>query len=275
MAAQAIAAAQVRQLREETGAGMMECKKALVECEGDFDRARDWLRVKSGAKADKVAARQTLEGRVAFAQSGGGGALVEISCETDFVARDSNIAEFASAVAQAVAEAGAAENIAALPLAGGESVEDMRQRLVMKLGENLSVRRAKTIAAAGGAICAYVHSGDKIGAMCAIGAGNEALGRDICMHIAAMQPRYLDAAAVPEDFIAREREVFAQQAVESGKPADMAEKIAAGKLKKRLAEVALMQQPFVKDTDKTVAQVVKEAGAAVSGFALLAVGASE
>lgn len=285
MAEAAINAAQVKALREATGMGMMECKKALVECEGDFDKAQDWLRVKSGAKADKVAARQASEGRIAFAEKNGVGALVEISCETDFVARDDNLIAFAAAVAQAAAGGGAdggaeggSQDLSGLKLEGGGDAEAMRKQMVMKLGENINIRRVTTLA--GGAdesVCAYIHSGDKIGAMCVIkGAkGASSLGRDICMHVAAMRPQYLDADAVPADIIAREKEVFAAQAREAGKPDDMAEKIAAGKLNKHLADITLMKQPFVKDGDMTIAQVLEKAGASVRDFALFTVGGGE
>ena len=269
-----ISAAQVKALRESTGMGMMECKKALVECEGDFDRAQDWLRVKSGAKADKVSARQASEGRIAFAEHNGTGALAEISCETDFVARDENIAAFANAVAAAVAAAGSVpEAWDTLALADGGTVEQMRQTMVMKLGENINIRRARVLS--GEAICAYIHSGDKVGAMCAVNGSSE-LGRDICMHIAAMQPHYLDADRVPPELLARERDIFTQQVIESGKPAEMANKIAAGKLNKRLAEITLLPQPFVKSEEgHSVAEMLKQANTEISAFALLVVGAAE
>ncbi len=278
MADIAISAAQVKALREASGMGMMECKKALLACDGDFDSAQDWLRVKSGAKADKVASRQASEGKIAFASHNGVGVLVEVSCETDFVARDENIAAFASAVADAVAAAGSIpDDINTLPLANGQNAEEMRQNMVMKLGENISIRNVKAISTSNsttdGNIAAYIHSGDKIAAMCTIN-GDIELGRDICMHIAAMQPRYLNTESVPENVIARERDVFTQQAVESGKSAEMAEKIVAGKLNKHLAEITLMQQPFVKDTEQTIAQVLKKADASITAFELLIVGAA-
>lgn len=275
MANTAISAAQVKALREATGAGMMECKKALSECEGDFDKAQDWLRVKSGAKADKVAGRQAAEGRVAYAGKGQVGALVEISCETDFVARDENIAGFAQAVAEAVAAAGQMPpHLEQLALANGDTVQRMREAMVMKLGENINIRRIRVLSGDGGEVCAYLHNGDKIAAMCAI-SGDSALGRDICMHIAAMRPRYLSADSVPADVLAHEREIFISQAVETGKPADMAEKIAAGKLNKWLAECTLLQQKFVKDDEKTVEQILKQAGVHLSGFELLVAGEAE
>ena len=276
MAAEGISAAQVKALREATGMGMMECKKALVECAGDFDKAQDWLRVKSGAKADKVSARAASEGRIAFAAHGGAGALVEISCETDFVARDGTLADFAAAVAAAAAQAGAAENPGDLPLPDGKTAEEARTEVVMKLGENINIRRVRVLTAAEGEhISHYIHNGDKIGAMCAI-SKDAALGRDICMHVAAMRPQYLGKDDVPAEVLQREMEVFAAQAREAGK-ADKAEQIAAGKLHKRLAELTLLPQAFIKEEDgkTTVAQVLEKAGATVRAFALLTVGGAE
>lgn len=272
-----ISAAQVKSLREATGMGMMECKKALVECEGDFEKAQDWLRVKSGAKADKVSDRHASEGRVAFAEHNGCAALVEISCETDFVARDDNLAAFAAAVAEGAARAGkqAEAEVGNLQLAGGGSAEDARREVVMKLGENINIRRVRVLtAAAGEQIAFYIHNGDKIGAMCAV-SGDAALGRDISMHAAAMRPHYLREEDVPAQVLEREREVFAAQAREAGKSEEMAEKIAAGKLSKRLAELTLLRQPFIKDGEVTVSQVLEQAGASVSSFALLIVGGAD
>lgn len=274
----AISAAAVKSLREVTGSGMMECKKALVECGGDIEKARDWLRQKSGAKADKVAGRRAAEGCVAYAISGGTGALVEVNCETDFVARDENIKSFAAAVANAVtaeAEAPAVEAIADLQLADGQSVEEARRVLVMKVGENIHVHRVQMLQAGGDYnLAAYVHTGDKMAAMCAF-SGDAATARDVCMHIVAMRPRYLDANDIPEEALAREKKIFTAQAVDTGKPEQIAEKIAAGKMDRFLAEITLLRQPYARDPERTVRQVLEENGTRLSGFRALTVGAGD
>lgn len=285
----AISAATVKSLREATGSGMMECKKALVECGGDIEKARDLLRQKSGAKADKVAGRQAAEGCVAHAVNNGVGVLVEVNCETDFVARDDNMKSFAAAVATAVAaavvttvaatatttEAPSPEAIAALSLADGRTVEEARQALVMKVGENIHVHRAQVLhAAADRQLAAYVHTGDKTAAICAF-SGDATTARDVCMHIVAMRPRYQDADEVPEEVLAREKKIFTAQAVDTGKPENIAEKIAAGKMDRFLSEITLLRQPYAKDPDRTVRQVLEESDTRLDGFRLLTVGAGD
>lgn len=265
----AVNAGMVKTLREATGMGMMECKKALVECDGDFDKARDLLRVKSGAKAQKVAGRSASEGRIAFAEKDGGGVLVEISCETDFVARDDNMIAFAQQIADAAVAQGA-DDMEKLTLADGKTAEEARKALVMKLGENISLRRVARVKGGDG-IAAYSHPGDKIAAMCAY-SGDAELARKICMHIAAMRPQYLDKDSVPAENIDRERDIFIAQAQESGKPADIAEKMAAGKMEKYLSEITLLNQAYVRDTDRLISDVLKEGNTTVSAFALLVVG---
>lgn len=268
-----ISASMVKTLRDATGLGMMECKKALVESQGDFDKARDLLRIKSGVKADKVAQRAATEGRIAFAQSGNTAALVEISCETDFVARDENIVELGNAIAQAVAANGSVPaDIANLTLSNGDTVETARQNLVMKVGENIGIARAKTLQADGGAIHSYTHTGAKVACMVASQNLPDDTARGICMHIAAMRPRYVAEQNVPQDVLDSEMAIYTAQAQESGKPADIAQKMAQGKLKKYLAETTLYGQKYVVgEEDKTVGQVAQDAGGTVTHFELFVV----
>ena len=267
-----VSAPEVKRLRDATGAGMMDCKKALSESGGDFERAREWLRLRGAAKADKVSGRAAAEGRVAAAVSPSGGcaALAEVNCETDFVARQAEFGDFCRAVAQALADAGADAKLGDLKLASGETAEAMRQNLVMRMGENIVLSRGRVLP---GGNCFYVHAGDRIAAAAAVSDGAEGLGRDVCMHIAAMNPRFAGEGDVPASFLEREKSIFAAQAAESGKPAAVAEKMAEGRLRKRLAEVCLSHQPFVKDADKTVGEFLKGEGAALSGFARMTVGA--
>ena len=276
MSENAVSAASVKALRDITGIGMMECKKALQECAGDFDKARDLLRVKSGAKADKLAGRRATEGRIAFAGNDGLGVFVEIGCETDFVARDENMAAFAAQVADAVAAAGvaaaASPDLGEVKLGDGRTVEEARRAVVMKLGENISINRAVALSAPdGGAIAFYIHMGDKIAAMCAY-SGNAEVARDVCMHIAAMRPRYIDEKNIPAAVLEHEQGIFKAQAMETGKPEEMSEKIAAGKLKKFVSDISLLEQAFIKDTEKKVGAVLAEAKTEISEFCLLIVG---
>lgn len=264
----AITAGMVRDLRQSTGAGMMECKKALVECDGDFDKAVEFLRVKSGVKADKVASRAAAEGRIAFARSGDVAVLAEINCETDFVARGDDFAAFCKSMAETIAEAGMPGENVELP----EKSEKARQELVMKVGENVSCGRALGLQATGGDIAHYIHTGDKIAAMLHYEGGDESLARDACMHIAAMRPSWLSLADVPKDEMDRERETFEAQAAESGKPPDVAKKMAEGRLKKHFAERALLLQPFVKDGSMTVEAALKAGGMTARAFARLEIG---
>lgn len=267
-----VAASTVKALREETGAGMMECKKALVESGGDVKKARDILRVRSGARAQKVAGRAAGEGRVAFAKEGSVAALVCINCETDFVARDDAFFAFAKTVAAAFCNAGEEpEEIETLQMPGGGDLESAREQMVMKMGENISIG-ARQVMRAEGKVFHYLHPGEQIGAMVDISGGGESLGREVCMHIAAMRPQFLDSGDIPEEELAREREAGRAQAVREGKPANVASKIADGKVKKYLSEVALLHQPFVKDGGKTVARALAESGAAVRSYALVSTG---
>ena len=267
-----VSATEVKRLRDATGAGMMECKRALSENDGDFERAREALRVRGAAKADKVSGRAAAEGRVASALSGGRGAMVEVNSETDFVARQDEFGQFASAVATALAEAGTVpDDLGELHLqCSGKSAEESRRELVMRVGENVVLRRGKILP---GGSAFYIHAGDRIGVVAAVSGGSDELSRDVCMHIAAMNPRYVGAGDVSESFVASEKAVFAKQAEESGKPPEIAAKMAEGKMKKRLSEVCLLEQPFVKDSDATVGALLKKSGAEVSGFLRMTVGA--
>jgi elongation factor Ts len=269
-----ISAAQVKELRERSGAGMMECKKALTENGGDIEAAIEWLRKQGLAKADKKAGRVAAEGRIALAVAGDGrrAALVEVNCETDFVAKDASFAVYADAVAAAVLASGVsdAEGVKALAIDGG-SVEEVRQALVAKIGENIQFRRAALLDGAD-RIGAYLH-GTRIGVLVAMNGGSDELARDIAMHVAALRPGYVSPDAVPEDFIAKEKEIALAQVQDTGKPAEILEKMVQGKIRKTLAEISLTGQPFVKgDGKETVEQVLNRAGASVSSFIRLEVG---
>jgi elongation factor Ts len=269
-----ISAAQVKELRERSGAGMMECKKALTENGGDIEAAIEWLRKQGLAKADKKAGRVAAEGRIALAATGDGrrAALVEVNCETDFVAKDANFAVYADAVAAAVLASGVsdAEGVKALKIDGG-SVEEVRQALVAKIGENIQFRRAALLDGAE-RIGAYLH-GTRIGVLVAMNGGSDELARDIAMHVAALRPAYVSPDAVPADFIAKEKEIALAQVQDTGKPAEILEKMVQGKIRKTLAEISLTGQPFVKgDGKETVEQVLNRAGASVISFIRLEVG---
>jgi elongation factor Ts len=269
-----ITASMVKELRSRTGLGMMECKKALEEAGGDMNKAEDLLRIRSGAKASKVAGRVAAEGTIGIHLSGDRklGALVEVNCETDFVAKDQNFAGFAKAVAE-LAAAGNITDVEALAqarLASGESVEATRQALVMKLGENISVRRA-AVHKARGRLAHYLH-GTRIGVMVDLEGGDEALGKDLAMHVAASKPISVSRDQVPAELVARESEIAKARALESGKPANLVEKIVDGSVRKYLAEVTLLGQPFVKDDKTTVEKLLAAKGAKVHAFTLFIVG---
>lgn len=270
----AISAAQVKELRERTGAGMMECKKALVETNGDMDAAIEHLRKTGLAKADKKAGRTTAEGRIALAVSedGSRGVLVEVNCETDFVAKDDNFVAFADRVAAlALREQPAdAKALNGLSLEGG-SVEDEAKALVAKLGENVKVRRLAHVSSGDGTLGSYLH-GSRIGVLCAVKGSDESLARDLAMHIAAQRPEFIGADDVPAEVLGKEREILKAQAADSGKPPEIVEKMVEGRLRKHLAEITLLGQPFVKDPDQTVEKLLKQAGATVADFARLEVG---
>jgi elongation factor Ts len=265
-----ITASLVKELRERTGAGMMECKKALSENNADIQAAADWLRKTGLAKADKKASRVAAEGRIAMAQAPGKAVLVEINSETDFVAKDANFLGYTEAVAQAALNAADLEALKATKLPSGESVEEARSALIAKVGENVQVRRMARLDSAH-TIGAYVHGG-RIGVLVDVKGGNAELARGIAMHIAAMNPPYVSPAHVPADFVAREKEIALAQVKDSGKPADILEKMISGKVSKTINEMCLTGQPYVLDTNQTVEAALKAAGGEVLSFVRLAVG---
>jgi elongation factor Ts len=271
-----ITASLVKELRERTGAGMMECKKALTENNGDIDAAAEALRKSGAAKADKKADRVAAEGRIGVAQDGGNAVLVEVNSETDFVANDVNFKGFVQSVAQAALASGAGdvEALKAAKLPGGESVEESRATAVQKLGENIQVRRLARVDG-GNTVGAYVHTNGKIGVLVELAGGSAELASGIAMHIAAMNPPYNKAADVPADFVAKEKEIELAKMSEKDKqkPAEILEKIISGKINKIISEVTLYGQEYVLDADKrSVEAVLKAAGANVLGFQRLVVG---
>jgi elongation factor Ts len=270
-----ITADTVKQLRERTGAGMMECKKALVETKGDLDAAAELMRKQGLAKADKKAARVAAEGVVVIAKAGDArsAAMVEVNCETDFVARGPDFRAFADGVAQAALATRPAD-LAALGearLASGESIEQRRRELVAKIGENISVRRCAVLASTD-QLGAYVH-GTRIGALVAVKGGAPSLAYDLAMHVAASSPKYLSAQQVPADVVAKEREILTEQARGEGKPPEIVAKMVEGRLRKSLSEITLYGQAFVKDPDVTIEKLVKGANAEVIAFERFEVGA--
>ncbi|MCK7579133.1 MAG: translation elongation factor Ts [Chromatiales bacterium] len=270
-----ISAALVKELRERTGAGMMECKAALVEANGDIEAAIEAMRKSGQAKAAKKSGRTAAEGVVMIqtAADGKNGVMVEINCETDFVAKDSNFVAFAEAVTATALSSGAAdaESLAGQTLADGNTVDAAREALIAKIGENIQVRRLVRFDGAEGALHSYRH-GVRIGVVVELVGGDEALGRDIAMHIAASNPMCLSADQVPAATLDKEREIFKAQALDSGKPEAIVEKMIEGRVRKFLEEVTLLGQPFVKNPDQTVAQLLKQAGAEVRRFTRLEVG---
>lgn len=269
-----ITASLVKELRERTGAGMMECKKALTETNGDLEAAVEWLRKSGAVKAEKKADRVAAEGRIAVAQDGGKAVLVEINSETDFVAKDSNFLAFTDAVAQVALTSGAAdvEALKAAKLPSGETVEETRAAVIAKVGENLQVRRLARLESANN-VAAYVHGG-KIGVLIELKGGDAELARGIAMHVAAMNPPHIKAADVPAEFVAKEKEIELAKMSEKdkAKPADILEKIISGKIAKIVNEVTLYGQPYVLNSDQTVEQAVKAAGADVVSMTRLVVG---
>lgn len=269
-----ITAGMVKDLREVTGLGMMECKKALVETGGDFKAAEELLRIKSGVKAGKAASRVAAEGIVSAYISADGktGALVEVNCETDFMAKNDNFVEFANSVAQAATQNNPqdSEALASVVLAGGETVEDVRKTLVMKLGENVTVRRFVRFSTEG-KLATYLH-GSKIGVLLDLSGGDDALAKDLAMHIAASKPICVSKDQVSKDLLDTERKVYTAQAAESGKPANIVEKMVEGRIAKYLSEVTLLGQPFVKDPDILVEKLLANHGARVNAFQVFVVG---
>ncbi len=267
-----ISASMVKELRERTGAGMMECKKALVETDGDMEAAAELLRKSGQAKADKKAGRVAADGRIVIKADGGKAVMVEVNSETDFVAKDENFAAFTEAVAEAALETGTTdvEAFASESLADGRSVEQARTDLIAKVGENITVRRIVVITS-NGPLGHYTH-GAKIGAAVALDGGDEDLARDIAMHVAAINPTCIDESGVPAETLERERRIFAEQAAESGKPAEIVEKMVSGRIAKFLKEITLVGQPFVKDDKISVGKLLDKAGARVTSFVRFEVG---
>jgi len=270
-----ITADAVKQLRERTGAGMMECKKALVEAKGDLDAAAELMRKQGHAKADKKAARLATEGVVVVARSADErtAAMVEINCETDFVAREQSFRAFAQAVAECAltSQPASLAALAEAKLPSGESIEERRRALVAKIGENISVRRFAVLSSPG-YLGAYVH-GTRIGALVAVRGGAASLAYDLAMHVAASNPRYLTQAQVPAEVMAKEREILTQQAQGEGKPPEIVARMVEGRLRKALGEITLAGQPFVKDLDVTIEKLLKGAKAEVVAFERFEVGA--
>ncbi len=269
-----ITASMVKELRERTDAPMMDCKKALNEAGGDMAKAEEIIRVKFGSKAAKSAGRVAAEGIVGIyiAPDAKLGAIIEVNCETDFVAKNDDFLAFAKNLAELVAKDNPAdvEALSGMSL-GGATVEETRTQLVGKIGENMSIRRFVRVAAKG-ALASYVHGGSKIGVLVDVVGGDEQLAKDIAMHIAAAKPKALDASGVSPELIETERRIATEKAAESGKPANIVEKMVEGSVAKFLKEVTLLGQPFVKDDKQTVEQVLKGKGASMGSFTLYVVG---
>lgn len=260
----------VKELRDRTGLGMMDCKKALVDAKGDIEHAIETLRKSSGMKAAKKAGRTASEGLVNIRKSDDGqtAALVEINCETDFAARDENFKSFVGRVAELVL---ATEQVDLEKLLA-EGLEAEREALVQKIGENISVRRAVRYKSDGKQLGSYVHTNGKIGVMVELEGGSEELGKDIAMHVAATNPMVITPDQLPAEEVAKEREIYVAQAEESGKPPEIVEKMVEGRLRKYLAEVSLVEQPFVKDPDLNVGGLLKTANATINRFVRYEVG---
>jgi elongation factor Ts len=269
-----ITAQLVKELRERSGAGMMECKKALTQNKGDIDTSIEWLRKQGLAKADKKASRVAAEGRIVLAQDGGKAALVEVNSETDFVAKDASFIAFANEVAQIALASGVAdvEALKSAKTSAGATVEEARQALIAKIGENIQIRRMVRIDSSNN-VGAYVHGG-RIGVLVEVKGGSADLSRGIAMHVAAMNPPYISEKHVPADFIAKEKEIELAKMTDKdkAKPAEILEKIISGKVAKIVNEVTLTGQPYALDTDKSVDQVLKAAKAEVVSMHRIAVG---
>ena len=270
----AITAALVKELRERTGAGMMECKKALVEMDGDIDAAIEHMRKTGLAKADKKAGRAAAEGLVAIKSSDDNktAVIVEVNSETDFVAKGDDFIEFVNSIVELALKAKPADidALLAATLPSGETVEDKRKAMIAKLGENMAVRRFEIVNAQG-QVASYLH-GSKIAVLIDVEGGDAELGKDLAMHVAASRPICVDESNVPQAELDKEKEIYTAQAQESGKPAEIIEKMVQGRIKKFLKEITLLGQPFVKDPDQTVEKLLKDKGVKVNSFVRLEVG---
>jgi len=271
----AITAALVKELRERTGSGMMECKKALVESNGDIDVAIETMRKAGLAKADKKSDRVAAEGVIAIETSADGknAVMLEVNSETDFVAKADDFINFVAQVGKVVLDKSPADidALMALPLDGGESIDTVRQALIAKIGENIQIRRFSMMSVEDGVIGSYRH-GDRIGSMVKISGGDMTLAKDIAMHVAASRPQAISGADLPSDLLDKERDIVATQARDSGKPEAIIEKMVEGRMKKFVNEISLLGQSFVKDPDVTVEKLVANAGATVNEFAFYEVG---
>lgn len=271
----AVTAALVKELREMTGVGMMECKKALVETDGDIETARENLRKAGLAKADKKSGRVAAEGKIVTAISDDHrkAIMVEVNSETDFAAKEATFIAFGDAVAQTALNSGTTEvdTLMSSDAPQGGTLEEARQALVAKIGENIQVRRASMIDSANGTIGSYVH-GDRIGVLVELDGGEHDLARDLAMHIAASNPQFVDESQVPAEVLDKEREILVAQARDSGKPEEIIDKMVSGRLRKYLAEITLVGQPFIKDPDMTVAKLLTKHNASVVTYQRLEVG---
>lgn len=267
----AVTASLVKELRERTGSGMMECKKALVECDGDIEAAAELMRVSGAAKADKKAGRVAADGAVMVCVEGNTAVILEINAETDFVAKDSNFQTFADGVVKAILnnKPASIEAVSGLSISDSQTVEEARQVLISKVGENIQIRRFEIIESTQG-LASYSH-GSRIGVLVESNAEVD-MARDIAMHIAAVNPQYVDESAVPAEFVEKEKAILIAQAQDSGKPAEIIEKMIQGRLNKFLAEVTLLGQPFVKDQDQTVGKLLANAGSSITRFVRYEVG---
>ena len=261
----AVTAAMVKELRERTGLGMMDCKKALVETEGDMDQAIDNLRKSSGMKAAKTAGRIAADGLIQIMTESDKGIMVEVNCETDFAAKDANFIAFAQSVSAALFESEDLD-VAGLMASGMEAT---REALVQKIGENCSVRRAARYQ---GQVASYLHTNGKIGVLVNFEGGDENLGKDLAMHIAAANPQVVSPDNAGADVLEKEREIYTAQAAESGKPPEIVAKMVEGRIKKYLAEISLTEQAFVKDTDQKISALLKQHEAKVLDFSRFEVG---
>ncbi len=272
-----ISAALVKELRERTGSGMMECKKALVETDGNIETAIEVMRKKGLAKADKRSGKIAAEGLAytKFNDDRSQGIVIEVNCETDFVAKGDDFQGFVDQVAGiALAnKLSSVEELLAMPYgdADSDSIDVVRQQLIARIGENINIRRMSLYASKPGALCSYRH-GEKIAVLVDVEGADEALGKDIAMHIAASRPTCVTADQVPKDLLSKEREIFSAQAKDSGKPDNIVEKMVEGRIRKYLAEITLEGQAFIKDPDQTVAKMLKAKGATVNAFTRLEVG---
>jgi len=268
----AITASLIKELRERTGAGMMDCKRILTETDGDIEAAIEELRKRGAAAAEKKAGRIAAEGIVVSAGNESCGLLIEINCETDFVAKDESFKSFAGEIAQLALSDGidTIESLMSAQL-GNNSVEAVRQALITKIGENISIRRLEKFAAGDGVVSSYIH-GSRIGVLVKLDGGNNALGRDIAMHIAASRPLCISENEMSAEVLEKEREIFIAQARDSGKPPEIIEKMVDGRMKKFLKENTLLGQPFVKNTEQTVGQLVNDAGVSILNMARFEVG---